>query len=547
MVVKSHAKPHLKPLAGVLLAALVLRAALLSAGAFTFNADEAVVASMARHILQGREFPVFFYGQAYMGSLDALLVAGGFTVFGESVLVVRLVQSALYMGVVATTYWLGWRLTGRRWAASVAGLIAAVPPAVMTLYTTATLGGYNETLLLGNLILLYSYEVTHGREESWWRWACIGAAAGLGWWTNGLIVVYLAPAGLLILRHASVRRVPRYLLAFACFMLLSAPWWAYNIDHDNAAIEVFLAGRRADSTGFDVAPAHERLLGLLFIGLPSAIGLRYPWSGSYFAMPLAVLVLIFYVGMVVYWVRGRGPRMAKDARGLLMMMLGLFCVIFVASTFGTDPTGRYFLPIIPPLAVLTAAALGELRVTNRWLYNGAAIALLGFFLAGNVIAAVRQPPGFTTQFDSVSHIPHDDDQALIDFLQAHDLTRGYSNYWVAFRFTFLTDEAVILRSALPYKEDLSYNSADDRYPPYRDAVEAAPADAVFYITTNLPQLDAIMRERLAAAGVTFDEAEIGVYHVFYGLSAHVTPEALGLDRLDAEQRDAGGVPGILCS
>jgi len=41
-----------------------------------FNADEAIVALMARHINQGN-IPVFFYGQAYMGSLDPMLVAIG--------------------------------------------------------------------------------------------------------------------------------------------------------------------------------------------------------------------------------------------------------------------------------------------------------------------------------------------------------------------------------------------------------------------------------------------------------------------------------------
>jgi hypothetical protein len=34
------------------------------------NSDEAVVGLMARHILDGKR-PVFYYGQAYMGSLDA--------------------------------------------------------------------------------------------------------------------------------------------------------------------------------------------------------------------------------------------------------------------------------------------------------------------------------------------------------------------------------------------------------------------------------------------------------------------------------------------
>ena len=58
----------------ILAAAAGWKLILLSMNAFPFNADEAVVALMARHALQGN-IPIFFYGQAYMGSLDALLVA----------------------------------------------------------------------------------------------------------------------------------------------------------------------------------------------------------------------------------------------------------------------------------------------------------------------------------------------------------------------------------------------------------------------------------------------------------------------------------------
>ena len=61
------------PLLGALLINVALKAALLYADVVPFNADEAVVALMGRHILQG-ERPVFFYGQAYLGSLDAWLV-----------------------------------------------------------------------------------------------------------------------------------------------------------------------------------------------------------------------------------------------------------------------------------------------------------------------------------------------------------------------------------------------------------------------------------------------------------------------------------------
>src|SRR5664279_1843929 len=75
------------------------KAILQTAAVVPFNADEAIVALMARHILGG-ERPVFFYGQSYMGSLDAFLVAAGFLIFGQQVWVIRLIQGLLYLATI---------------------------------------------------------------------------------------------------------------------------------------------------------------------------------------------------------------------------------------------------------------------------------------------------------------------------------------------------------------------------------------------------------------------------------------------------------------
>ena len=130
-----------------------------------FNADEAIVALMARHINQGN-IPVFFYGQAYMGSLDAMLVAIGFRIFGEAVWVIRFVQSLLYIGTVFTTMMLANRLLKSQRAALYAGLIMAVPPINVALYSTVSLGGYGEMLLVGNLLILGGLSIVQQIRDS---------------------------------------------------------------------------------------------------------------------------------------------------------------------------------------------------------------------------------------------------------------------------------------------------------------------------------------------------------------------------------------------
>ncbi len=89
-----------------------------------------------------------------MGSLDALLVAIGFYLFGEQVWVIRLVQSLIFLGVMITTYSLGIKVFGSQKTAALAVAFLAVPSVNVILYTTASLGGYGEALLIGNLVLL---------------------------------------------------------------------------------------------------------------------------------------------------------------------------------------------------------------------------------------------------------------------------------------------------------------------------------------------------------------------------------------------------------
>jgi hypothetical protein len=132
---------------------------------------------------------------------------------------------------------------------------------------------------------------------------------------------------------------------------------------------------------------------------------------------------------------------------------------------------------------------------------------------GGLSAAVATPPGLTTQFDPVSHLPNNDDAELIAFLEENKLLNGYTNYWVAFRLAFLSGERLQYNSALPYKTTLDYNTADNRYPPYADAT--ARADRVAYITTNLPELNQRLETAFAGQGITYQQREIGPFHIFY--------------------------------
>ncbi len=516
-----------RALIAVLAVALVGRALLLASGSVSFHSDEAVVALMARHINQG-ERPVFFYGQAYMGSLDPWLVAIGFRLLGESVQAIRVVQSALYLLVVASGFIAAWRLSGRPVVALVAGLTLAVPPVLMAVYSTATLGGYNETLLFGNLLLILAYDLTHETPRSLWRWALLGLIAGLGWWTNGLIVAFAAPVALFLLYRLirplnparSGTLLQRGLLvgvAVALFFVGSAPWWVFNLQHDWAALAFYVA--RGDTPGYagnGVPQGSYQGLGfglfsLFVLGLPTVIGMRFPWEPAFFAPVIgAALVVVDLVALIRLLRRGR-QALKPDARALILGMIAIFILIFLVSKFSIDPTGRYFLPLLLPFGIVLGTLVDGLR--PRRLLQIAVVALVVGYYAAGQISAARVQPGLTTQFNLETHIPNDDDQALIDWLDAHHLSTGYTSYWIAFRIAFLSQERIRFSSALPYKSSLQYTAADERYPAYKQVADSS--DDIAYITASVEAVRVALEAAFAHSGARYDSAIVGPYHIYY--------------------------------
>lgn len=510
------------PILVVVVGGLALKGALLAGGAVPFNSDEAIVALMARHILQGEQ-PAFFYGQAYMGSLDAYLIAGAFALMGESVLAVRVVQVVLFLAVLLTTWCVALRFTGSASVALLTVLLFACPPVLLTLYTTATLGGYGEALLAGNLLLWWGHRLGYedgARRKLWVAW---GFVAGLGFWGFGLTLVCLAPVALWLLWRLRIRPWREYLLAALGFAVGSLPWWLGNLGHVDIALAE-LAGSAVKSTATAssfIGNVGMRVFNLLALGLPALLGLRFPWSVEGPPLWLAAPVLMLYLGALGYAVRRHDGGAARSGRLLLWGVWATLCLGFVLTPFGGDPSGRYFLPLYLPLFIFAAEALAALRArVGRWAWALLGAALV-FNLAGTIQAALRNPPGITTQFEDITQVDHRYDAELMSFLREHGGTRGYANYWVAYPIAFLSREEIILAPHLPYKADLRYTSRDDRYLPYTQAV--AQAAHVVYVTTNHPRLDALLREGFARMGVTFEEVQIGSYHVFFDLSRRVSP------------------------
>jgi 4-amino-4-deoxy-L-arabinose transferase-like glycosyltransferase len=508
----------------IVLISVAFRALLLAAQAFPFNADEAIVALMARHILQG-EWPVFFYGQAYLGSLDAWLVAAGFALIGQHVLVIRAVQLLLYAGTIAVTMLLAGRIFVRGLPVIAAGLLLAFPPLNVVLYTTVSLGGYGEALLIGALLLFLALEMAD-HPNSLWRALAFGLTAGIGLWAFVLTFVFLLPALVLIVYREHRRPFFWRLIAGLAggAMLGASPMVAWAISHGiwpllGEAGGAAIAG--ASSPGWLQAVAQHAANFLLF-GISATLGLRPPWQPEPVRSWLLPVVLVFWLaaaGLVLIRLRNR---QLGSAERLLAGMTAILVGAFILTPFGADPSGRYFVPLIIPMALFGS---GLLQAVERRAGKWSALLLLLVVAGFNVQAAVQStqavPPGLTTQFDPVTRVDHDDDQALIKFLLAHGEKRGYATYWIGYPLAFLSAEELIYVPRLPYHPDFRYTARDDRYPPYDSEVAASPKRS--FITNRQPWLDIYLAKWLRDRGVDFREADVGDYHVFFGLSMPVPP------------------------
>lgn len=526
---------------------------LLSRGVFPFNADEAVVALMGRHILAGAR-PIFFYGQAYMGSLDAFLVALGFLVFGQHVWVIRLVQTVLYLVTIITTVWLGEAVFSSKKAGLLGGGLLAVPTVNVTLYTTVSLGGYGEALVIGNLVLLTGLALIRlaeagfaqcGQFKPYALFFLLGVLCGCGLWANGITLVYSIPVWLMLLwvllRRScciSWRTKTIYLLAAVLGGVIgSLPWWLYAFSNGFQALILELLGSAVNVEGSNfILRSFNHLVSLVVLGIPVIFGFRPPWEIRWLVLPLIPLLMIFWAFVWVIFAQLLERKSAMQMPcWLLASVLFVLCMGFIFTSFGVDPSGRYFLPLSVPLALLAGYAILSIP-WGDWLKYLILALVIGYHAGGTLQCAANNPPGLSTQFNAITVIDHRYDEALVDFLRRKGEFTGYTNYWVSYPLAFHSEETMIYTPKLPYHADLRYTPRDNRYPVYDTLIEQTGKAA--YITTKNPVLDDYLREKFSGVGVTWKEERIGDYQVFYQLSRFVKPEAIGLGVLKAGKIEA---------
>ena len=436
-----------------------------------FNSDQAIVGLMAKHLSEGRAFPLFFYGQNYMLGVQSWIAVPFFWIGGPTIAMLRAPLVVINAGVAAALVVMVARLGVRPALALVAALPLIVTTPIVSEALLETIGASIEpfayVLLLWGLRrrplifgALFCFACLHRefvvfvapallavqwRERAWWQRAEVAravAGAAAVWLVVDILKrtvnAYGPPGG----EHASSSLL---LQAQQILMWLSAAPAPYGDRLAQAAtwaLPDMLGAKPYALSEYGVAG-----------------GLRSGWRVAGWALGAATCIAL----VRVITSRSTAADAPRESFFLYLGVVGALTLLAYGLNSGIDaaapPVVRYLLfALLMPVAVLGAFFLRERAPVLR----GTVAALVCTWAAFTAFDNVRL---LKTYAEAPPPNPH---REIADYLTEHKMRFGRAGYWDAYLITFLARERVVLAS-----------TEKVRISAYQARVEENAANAVF--------------------------------------------------------------------
>ena len=467
-----------------LVGAVLVRIAFLVTSHLPLESDEAIVGLMARHILYAGDRPVFYYGQEYMGPLEAVTAALSFAVFGPSLIALR-VAPMLWSVVLVGSSAAYARLAFGRAAFWATLAYLAIPPLFLITWSVKARGGYPELLALGALALYQTIDLVASPDGRSWRWLALGAVAGVGLWTDPLIVVFLAPATVYLILQLRSRLFRWTSPATVGVATLScAPMLVANAREPGVTLRQ-LAGPAVNqpitvhqliaNTSEAIRESLPVVLGFfqgcsyrpMFFAARTASGIPFtPVALGCYLLALAGAVLLT-VSVVRAVVARPTPLDLLLWVGALTMLP--FIVTQQQPDYVTEP--RYLLPLyaLVPVAGVYWSKLWRFRAVP-------AMTLLAVVLLFNVVSYLRFIPDLAGPYIDGQPV-HTGDPSLARLIESEGVHAVYADYWLSYPIAFQSAESV-KTAVIDDHLAVGFN----RYIPYAIVADADPQPALLVIT-----------------------------------------------------------------
>ena len=443
-----------------------------------WNSDSALYGMIAKAVAAGRDFPIFFWGQSYMGPLTSYLAAPLVWVMHP----MRALRLAASLEVLAGIifYWLGLRRAFDERVANVVALWLVIGPSYMMFFSIATIGG-EPMFFLSAIIFWFAQTTGLARLRDWF---ILGLLAGFGWWIHQGTVFAVAaavlaqvagrgwrvaglhwPRSVIVAALAIVVGVDLVLGAlrslgfevpsFFLFHPLLEPFVALLLLFAIANFDVLRQLRVVPA----IAPAFSFIAGAVIGYLPVIIatlrgavlktyGLSVPtmslrgtvehsitWLRSdlwlFVGMAAAVLVVPFFIAAML-----RRPRWEMP---LITIILCLVFYLFSQRAYAGAV--RYIVCALPMVYAFAADAMLRVR--------GGTIAVVAVALALLVPRVEQVRDVGAGRAEHYSTLPGGfDPRPTLQQIEAGHYTICYADYWIAYKLQWVSDERVRF---IPYR------------------------------------------------------------------------------------------------
>jgi hypothetical protein len=412
-----------------------------------FDSDQAIIGLMAKHLAEGRAFPLFYYGQTYMLGVDAWVAAPVFALFGATV---RSLHGALILMNVAAAALLAVGLIRDVGLRALFATVALVYFALAPPLTTASLieAGAN----IGPFLYVPLLWFLRGRP----LW--FGLVLGVGV-LNREFTIYAVPAllaGDLVSRAMFRRERVRFWLIAA--VATFATWQGiqglkpYSDMMGPGTRGQLIAGDPGSQMGnirdrVAIVPSElpGRVRTMLWEHLPGLWGLRRlpdaiaSQGRRWMFWPVAGALALAFSRSV--WLRCRAARAHAPVRdGFAWYLSGVGALAVVAYVLTRPADGvvhRYLLLTL--LLPIGLTALHLAHETRRWL-SALTVAVAVLWAAASGVDHWQQVTRYWGGREP------NETRDLARALEARQIRVAEANYWLAYKVTFLTKERIKVAS-----------------------------------------------------------------------------------------------------
>ncbi|GCE04010.1 hypothetical protein [Dictyobacter aurantiacus] len=468
------------------------------------NSDESIMGLMALHISHGGEWPLMYYGQGYMGPIEAYIAAPIFRLLGPSVFSLR-IGLLLFFGLfLIAMYRYSKFLYTEKFALFICLLLCLESKEIIIRQLKA-IGGYPELPFLAVTIcilvttILWRHDKTSTNKaqvSQYLLYFLLGLVASFAIWTDPLIFPFVMMGLFLLIMFIKKDLLSLSGLLLLCgFMIGIFPIILHNITAPFSESTIANMAGLANASDGKSYSLLQRMGSAFFISIPSATGypqicpanmaptlgeintgcllLRGSWSLGYVVLwILAVWNAVKNIRQEAATTReARQKQIIEYSRLMLLVGGGVTIAIYSQSTLAAvvpEPTSRYLICLLLTIpAVLWQIWPGKnSALKNKTTKIPGIVLLLRLCMLFTILCAFSYGV-----FETFTDIPaaqqfYRQDTKLVQHLEALQATRIYSEYWTCNRLIFRSKEKILCSVLNP---DLTPGM--NRYPPYHTAVK----------------------------------------------------------------------------